>query len=57
MCPIWLYFRSRIRLERLRRFAKGGNKDYPSMSLIWFLSRFMVKLERLSRFAKGDNRD
>ena len=46
-----------VRLERLRRFAKGDNRDYTPMSPILLLFRFMVKLERLRRFAKVDNRD
>jgi len=44
-------------LERLRRFARGDNRDYAPMSPIELLSRFMVRLERLRRFSKGDNRD
>jgi len=44
-------------LERLRRFAKGDNRDYASISPIWLLFRPRVRLERLRRFAKGDNRD
>jgi len=47
-----------VRLERLRRFAKGDNRDYAPMSPIPLSNRFMVRLERLRRFkAKGDNRD
>jgi len=57
MCPIWLLFRFRVRLERLRRFAKGDNKDYAPMSSIRLLYRFRVRLERLRRFAKGYNKD
>ena len=44
-------------LERLRRFAKGDNRDYASISPIWLLFRPRVRLERLRRFAKGINRD
>jgi len=44
-------------LERLRRFAKGDNRDYAPMSPILLFSRLMLRLERLRRFAKGDNRD
>jgi len=57
MSPILLALRSRVRLERLRRFVKGDNRDYAPMSTIPLLKRFMVKFERLRRFAKGDNRD
>ena len=46
-----------VRLERLRRFVKGDNRDYAPMYPISLLSRFMVMLERLRRFFKGDNRD
>jgi len=31
MSPIWLLVRPRVRLERLRRFAKGINRDYAPM--------------------------
>jgi len=34
MSPIKFSFRSRIKLERLRRFAKGDNRDYVPMSSI-----------------------
>jgi len=44
-------------LERLRRFAKGDNRDYAPMSPLLLNLRFRVMLERLRRFAKGDNRD
>jgi len=44
-------------LERLRRFAKGYNKDCALMPPIWFLERVRTRLERLRRFAKEDNRD
>ena len=57
MSPILLLFRSRVRLERLRRFAKGDNRDEAPMPPILLLIRFRVRLERLRRFAKGDNRD
>ena len=57
MSPILLALRSRVRLERLRRFVKGDNRDYAPMSTISLWFRFMVMLERLRRFAKGDNRD
>jgi len=57
MSPISFLFRFMVRLERLRRFAKGDNRDYAPMCPISFLFRFMVRLERLRRFAKGDNRD
>jgi len=46
-----------VRLERLRRFAKGDNRDCALMCPILLLFRFMVRLERLRRFAKRDNRD
>ena len=48
---------SRVRFERLRRFAKGDNRDEAPMSPISLLPRLTVRLERLRRFAKGDNRD
>ena len=54
---IWLLVRPRVRLERLRRFAKGDNRDYAPMSPIWLLIRPRVRLEILRRFAKGINRD
>jgi len=57
MYPISLRFRSRVRLERLRRFTKGDNRDYAPMYPISLLFRFKVRLERLRRLAKGDNRD
>jgi hypothetical protein len=57
MSPIWLLSRPRVRLERLRRFAKGDNRDSAPMSPILLLLRSRVRLERLRRFAKGDNRD
>jgi len=57
MCPIWLSLRFRFRLERLRRFAKGDNRDYAPRCPIWLSLRFRFMLERLRRFAKGDNRD
>jgi len=34
MCPIWLLFRFRVKLERLRKFAKGDNRDSAPMSPI-----------------------
>jgi len=46
-----------VRLERLRRFATGDNRDCAPMSPILLPYRFMVRLERLRRFAKGDNKD
>jgi len=57
MSPILLLFRKRVRLERLRRFVKGDNRDEAPMSPILLLFRYRVKLERLKRFPKGDNRD
>jgi len=57
MSPILLYSKYRVRLERLRRFTKGDNRDKAPVSPILFHPRFMVRLERLRRFAKGDNRD
>ena len=57
MSPIWLLFKFKVRLERLRRFAKGDNRDYAPMRPIWFSLRSRFRLERLKRFAKGDNRD
>ena len=46
-----------VRLERLRRFSKGDNRDYAPMSPILFSFKCMFRLERLRRFTKGDNRD
>jgi hypothetical protein len=57
MFPILLLSRFMVRLEILRRFAKGGNKDYAPMCPILLPFRFMVRLERLRRLAIGDNRD
>jgi len=57
MPPISLLPRPRVMLERLRRFAKGDNRDYTPVSPILLLPRYKVMLERLRRFAKGDNRD
>jgi len=57
MSPILLLSRSRVRLERLRRFAKGDNRDLALMPPILFLFKSRVRVERLRRFAKGDNRD
>jgi len=52
-----LISKSKVRLERLRRFTKGINRDYAPTSPIWFPKRFKVMFERLRRFANGDNRD
>jgi len=57
MSPILLYSRLSVRLERLRRFAKGDNRDVAPMAPIWLPLRYRVRPERLRRFAKGDNRD
>ena len=57
MSPNPLPYRFMVRLERLRRFAKGDNRDCALMCPILLLFRFMVRLERLRRFAKGDKRD
>jgi len=57
MSSILLYVRSRARLERLRRLAKGDNRDSAPMSPILLYFRSRVRFERLRRFAKGDNRD
>ena len=46
MSPILLLFRKRVRLERLRRFVKGDNRDEAPMSPILLLFRYRVKLER-----------
>ena len=46
-----------VRLVRLRRFAKGDNRDFAPVSPILFISIFRAMLVRLRRFAKGDNRD
>jgi len=47
----------RSRLERLRRLAKGDNRDYAPISPILLVERFRARLEILRRFAKGDNKD
>jgi len=52
-----LLSKSKVRLERLRRFTKGVNRDYAPIYPIWFPKRFKVIFERLRRFAKGDNID
>jgi len=57
MSPIWLLFILRVRLERLRRFTKGDNRDSAPMPPISLPFRLRVRLERLRRFTKGDNRD
>jgi len=57
LTPILLFLRFRVMLDRLRRFAKGYNREEAPISPISFPSRFRAKLERLRRFAKGDNRD
>ena len=44
-------------LERLKRLAKGDNRDYAPMFPIQFSSRCKARFERLMRFSKGDNRD
>ena len=56
MSPISFSKRFMVRLESLRRFVKGDNRDYAPMSLISLYFRFRVRLERLRRFAKGDNK-
>ena len=57
MSPIQFYSRSRVKIDRLKRLAKGDNKDYAPMLPIQLLPKFMVRLEKLRRFNKGDNRD
>jgi len=57
MSPISLYSRLRFKLERLRRFVKGDNRDYAPTFSIEFLARFIASLDNLRRFAKGHNRD
>jgi len=57
MSPLLLNLRFRVMLERLRRFAKGDNRDYAPFTPISLNLRYKVRLERLRRFAKGDNRD
>ena len=52
MFPILLSSRFRVRFERLRRFAKGDNRDYAPMCPISLLFIFRARLERLRRFAK-----
>jgi len=46
MSPILFHFRSRFKLERLRRFAKGDNRDYAPMSPISLHFRLRVRLDR-----------
>jgi len=43
--------------ERLKRLARGDNRDYAPSFLISLLSRFIAMLERLRRLAKGANKD
>jgi len=50
-----LLFKFRARPERLRRFAKGDNRDYAPVCPILLLFRLRVRHERLIRFVKGDN--
>jgi len=52
-----LLLRSIVKLERLRRLAKGDNRDYAPMCPIKLLFRLMVRIERLRRLVKGVNRD
>jgi len=46
-----------IMLDRLRRFAKGINKDFTPKSPILLLPSFRVRIDKLRRLAKGDSRD
>ena len=57
MFPKELFLRLRVRLERLRRFSKGHNRDNAPMWPIERLSRNIVRFDKLRRFAKEDNRD
>ena len=57
MCPILFPSKFKVKLERLRRFTKGDNRDYAPVSPILFHFRSRVRLEKLRTFAKGDNRD
>ena len=45
-----------VKLDKLRRFAKGDNRDYVPRSPIWLWLRLRVILERWRRLAKGVNR-
>ena len=49
--------RLRVMLERLKRFAKGLNRDCAPAYPIEFWSKFKVMLDSLLRFPKGDNSD
>jgi len=57
MSPILFLIRSRVRLEIVRIFAKGDNRDEAPILPILLLFRLRAKLERIRRFSKGDNRD
>jgi len=46
-----------VRLERLRRFAKGDNRDYAPMSPMKFSTRLSETFDKLASMAKGDKRD
>ena len=46
-----------VRLERLRRFAKGDNRDYTPMPLKKISPRLSETFDKLASIAKGDKRD
>jgi len=46
-----------VRLEILRRFAKGDNRDFAPMSPIEFSSRLSEILDKLTSLAKEHRRD
>jgi len=52
-----LLLRFRARLERLRIFAKGHNRDYAPMSPIKFSKKLSEILDKLTSLAKEDRRD
>jgi len=45
------------RLERLRRFSKGNNRNYAPMSPIQFSSKLSETFDKLDSMAKGNKRD
>jgi hypothetical protein len=57
MSPILLLPRYIVKLEILRRFAKGDNRDYAPMSPIVFSKRLSETLDKLASMAKEDKRE
>ena len=47
----------KARCERLRRFAKGDNRDYTLKSPIESLLRLSETLDKLTSLTKGDKKD